>query len=87
VAPAIKAHAVALLAASTGFNGYAAADVLSGDSNSVRNNIGVALCAARDEMESIAPRRAGRLNKGAFDKAAREIACELRQARGAAIAR
>jgi hypothetical protein len=77
---AIKARAIALLTAPDGFNGRTADEIMSCSGWSMHNNIGVALCRARDE---IAPpwgtRRVGSFNIGNFNKAAGEIARYMKE--------
>ena len=70
----IKARAIELLTAPDGFNGYGPADIPALDSYARNNNIGVALCIARDEIEPrAAARRPGRFNIGNFNRAAVDL--------------
>ena len=76
---AIKARAIALLTAPEGFNGSTADEIMSCSKWSFHNNIGVALCKARDAIDPVTSRRVGRFNIGNFNKAAREIARHMKE--------
>ena len=74
----IKARAVELLTSPDGFNGYSAVEITACKGFAKANNVCLALCYARDEIEAGMPREE-RLNKGGFNAVAAAIARELKR--------
>lgn len=81
----IKARAIALLTAAAGFNGFTADEVMSLGKWGTNNNIGVALCKARDAIEPVTTRPRRGFNTGNFRKAEREIAKYMKECKRQAL--